>query len=83
MGALILLYHRVNNLLIDPQELSVTPENFELQLQFLKSQFKILSLKELLERRDNGLDIDGTIALTFDDGYADNYYNALPILEKK
>ena len=82
MGALILLYHRVNNLLIDPQELSVTPENFELQLQFLKSQFKILSLKELLERRDNGLDIDGTIALTFDDGYADNYYNALPILEK-
>ncbi len=74
---IILLYHRIANLETDPQMLAVSIKNFEAQIHFLKEQYSILRFEDSWEK------IDGpSIVITFDDGYADNYYNALPILEK-
>ena len=61
--------------------LSVSCSNFEKQLKILKSRFYLCSLNEFvsnLEKKSNKF----MITITFDDGYKDNLFNALPILEK-
>lgn len=80
--ALILAYHRIYNLKHDWQQLSVTPENFESHLQIIKDKFKPISVDELIDNLFNDKVSDRSIALTFDDGYFDNYKFALPLLEK-
>ena len=77
-GALILLYHRVGEPELDPQLLSVSRRNFEQHLEVLR-KFCTISLDSLL---GSGRTNRSRIALTFDDGYADNLWNAKPLLEK-
>jgi len=66
------------------QDLSVTPENFRAQMQYLAENgyttidlydlsLAILGKKELPAK---------PVILTFDDGYADNYLNAFPVLQE-
>jgi peptidoglycan/xylan/chitin deacetylase (PgdA/CDA1 family) len=78
-GALILMYHRVNSLSIDPWKLAVSAENFEEQIRYLKENKTIVSLAELANAMKKG--VKNPIAISFDDGYADNYLAAMPILE--
>ncbi len=80
--ALVLLYHRVCNLDQDPQLLTVTPNKFDKQLEYLKNNYYIITLRKLFEDYKNNKIEDNSIVITFDDGYYDNYKNALPILEK-
>ncbi len=79
--AIILTYHRVASPNNDPHELSVSPENFSAQMEYLKNNFNVISLDELLTKLEKRTLEKNTIVITFDDGYADNLYNALPILE--
>ncbi len=72
---LILLYHRVTNLETDPQLLAVSPANFFDQMRYLKETFPLVRLEQ--EPVDKP-----AVAITFDDGYADNALEALPILEE-
>lgn len=79
----VLLYHRVTTLSSDPQLLSVTPENFDLQLSWLKKNHAVLSIDEFLFHLERKIKFPSkSVVLTFDDGYADNYYEALQVLEK-
>ncbi len=78
----VLFYHRVAKVNDDPHLLSVSPENFEKQLTYLRNNFKILRLKELVHDLQSKRLTRGSIVITFDDGYVDNFVNALPILEK-
>lgn len=78
----VLLYHRVNTLTYDPLQLSVTPNNFYEQLKWLKKKYQIISLDELFDSLVQQKKIKHkTILITFDDGYADNFLEALPILQ--
>ena len=77
-GALILLYHRVGEPELDPQLLSVSRRNFEEHLQVL-GKFHTASLNSLLSSARTRR---SWVAVTFDDGYADNLWNAKPLLEK-
>ncbi|MEO8764194.1 MAG: polysaccharide deacetylase family protein [Ginsengibacter sp.] len=80
--AIILIYHRVSNLIEDPQLLSVTPEHFYEQADYLKKNFSLLGIEEFSDYLKNGEPMPPrSVVLTFDDGYADNYCEALPILE--
>ena len=80
--AIILLYHRIAEPEHDIYKLSVSPENFENQLIYLSEKFKIISLSELANSLKSKRLNKDCLIITFDDGYADNLYNALPILEK-
>lgn len=74
---IILLYHRVANLEIDPQLLAVSVVNFEKQIKYLKENFEILRFEDNWENIDRP-----SVVVTFDDGYVDNLVNAKPILEQ-
>lgn len=78
--AIILTYHRVAKTENDPWQLAVSPENFYDQLKYLKNNYQIISLEQLVFEIKNKTVKRGMLAITFDDGYADNLYNALQIL---
>ena len=78
----ILMYHAVTE---DKEStLSVAPESFSKQMEFLKrSGYSVISLDELVEKIKQGKTfLPRTVAITFDDGYEDNFTNAFPVLEK-
>ncbi len=82
-NCIVLLYHRVANLENDPQQLCVSVEIFEEQLQALKKTHSILKVSEFFEILNSKKTFPkNAVLITFDDGYADNFQNALPILEK-
>ena len=68
----------------DDQLVSATPEAFEKQLRFLRSHLDVLSVRELLDclRRPASLPRRPAL-ITFDDGHADNYEIALPLLRQQ
>lgn len=78
----IFYYHRVAEVDDDPHLLSVSPDNFEKQLLYLKKHFKIIELRELARNLKDGKMVNGSAVITLDDGYVDNFINALPILQK-
>lgn len=80
--ALVLMYHRINRPSTDPWNLSVTPENFEEHLRFLKDHYSVVSTKEMVQDIESKKIESKCVALTFDDGYLDNYITAKPLLEK-
>ena len=79
----VLLYHRVTQSQTDPQQLSVTPANFNAHLEHLKNNYHLLTIKVFQYYLENKKKFPKkSVLITFDDGYADNYLEALPILEK-
>ena len=79
--AIVLCYHRIVDVTIDPWELTVSPENFEQQLRVLKN-YQLCTGSQLIEHLQNRSLKNGMICITFDDGYRDNYRIARPLLQK-
>src|SRR5215203_1031907 len=80
--AIILMYHSISEPGIDPWELAVSPSHFEQQLQVLQNSFKVSSISEIILNLQKGRLKNKTVAVTFDDGYRDNFQIAAPLLEK-
>jgi peptidoglycan/xylan/chitin deacetylase (PgdA/CDA1 family) len=84
-GAIILGYHRVGDPRIEDltdRQLDVPAARFSKQMEILSRRFRIVPLDELVARMTQLESAAGLAAITFDDGYADNYRNALPILKR-
>lgn len=81
-AAVVLLYHRVYDTDFDPLLLSVSPDNFDAQMTYLRRRYALLSLEELRGALGKGSLPRGAVAITFDDGYGDNLRNARPILDR-
>lgn len=79
---LILMYHRVLKELpkglYDPS-LFVTAETFKMHLKEVSRIFEIVPLEELLQAKNGKRRL---CAITFDDGWIDNYEVAFPILKE-
>lgn len=77
----ILYYHRVN----DDRDAffpATSTAQFESEMRYVARNYKIVSLSELLARLENGDPAGDLVAITFDDGYQDNYHCAFPILRR-
>jgi len=81
-SSMILLYHRVLDYESDPQLLAVSVSNFRDQMQYLKRNYQIISLEKLTNAIIENKVPKNSVAITFDDGCADNYYFMKPILEE-
>lgn len=84
----ILMYHRVlpkndPRSLVEEPGMFVTPETFEMHLIEAKKHFHIMRLSEWLSLYEQGKPLPPKACVfTFDDGWADNFEFALPLLEK-
>lgn len=83
VGMPILEYHRVNTFKTD--DYTLTPEAFAEQMDYLKSQgYTAVSFLDFLRAKKGKQELpDKPAIITFDDGYKDNYTDALPILEAR
>src|SRR3989344_9483177 len=75
-------YHKLADPQNDPHLLCVSPENFREQIKFLKENFRIVPLVQLVQEVRSKKLKNKTLTITFDDGYADNLHNALPVLQE-
>ena len=79
-SARILYYHRVNDDK-DPFFPSISTSLFEREMSFVSKHYRVVSLTDALDHLEGGS--GGTVvAITFDDGYQDNYLNAFPVLKR-
>jgi peptidoglycan/xylan/chitin deacetylase (PgdA/CDA1 family) len=78
----ILMYHGITD--SEAGSMYVNPRNFSRQMDFLKKEgYSVISLNDLVEGIREGVKFGpGTVVITFDDGYEDNYLYAFPILAK-
>jgi peptidoglycan/xylan/chitin deacetylase (PgdA/CDA1 family) len=81
-GALVLGYHRIAEPAWDPYELCVAPHRFAQQLEILRNHTNPVPLPELIRALVNDNLPPRTVAVTFDDGYADVLTHAKPLLER-
>lgn len=83
----VLMYHRIlpaSDPRYDDEEpgMIVTPSSFRQQMQTIKTLFDVMPLIEWVERRAQGKPLPArACAVTFDDGWLDNFEYALPVLQ--
>lgn len=78
----ILMYHRIANIPNDRN--TVSPDMFTEQLRYLQKQgYTTISLEDLYDHLTTKMPLPSKpVILTFDDGYEDNFTNALPLLKE-
>jgi peptidoglycan/xylan/chitin deacetylase (PgdA/CDA1 family) len=77
---LILAYHRVLESADPLRRGDILAADFARQMAVLSRFYNVLPLREAVQGLRNGTLPARAVAITFDDGYADNYSIALPIL---
>ncbi|HEX8140550.1 MAG TPA: polysaccharide deacetylase family protein [Pyrinomonadaceae bacterium] len=82
----VLLYHKIDFPAADARVRGgYTPlRRFEKQMAYLKRRgFQFYTASELIEHfRQHGMFPANSVALTFDDGWKDNYTNAFPVMRR-
>lgn len=79
---LILMYHHVSETRLNPTMLNVRPVNFAEQMEVIHREAHPMRLHELQTGLKQGALPQRAVAVTFDDGYGDNLWHALPKLEQ-
>jgi methionyl-tRNA formyltransferase len=77
---IILLYHRVSDQFRDNVTIGI--ERFDAHMAYVAANFVTVSLKQIVENNIPRNTSKPIIAVSFDDGYLDNFENAAPILMK-
>ena len=81
----ISMYHYTRDLVHSryPEIKGLDVDLFREQIQFLKQQFHVVTMEQVMDAVSGRSDLpENACLLTFDDGYIDNYTFAFPILEE-
>lgn len=84
---IILNYHRVfdpaaHNEVVPPGMI-VRPQSFVKHLRYLKRRYRVVTMEQLIESRERHEPAGPPLcAITFDDGWRDNYEDAVPLLRR-
>jgi peptidoglycan/xylan/chitin deacetylase (PgdA/CDA1 family) len=87
-SAAVLNYHRIvenniNGFLFKSDTIHHNVKLFKREISFINKWFNIISMDELIDRLAKKKNFDKpSMAITFDDGYRDNYTLAYPILKQ-
>lgn len=73
-----LFYHRIADHQLTPW--TMTTQDFARQIDWLQANFELISVDEAVTRLARGQNSRPAVAITFDDGYADNMDFAMPYL---
>ena len=83
---IVLYYHRVHehqDSLNYIPTLSIHIRQFAAQIRYLREHFDIVSLYDIYRYCQHGVILNrNAVAITFDDGFRDNYHLAFPVLKK-
>ena len=85
----ILAYHRVmptdalDCYPFDQELISATPGQFDSQMRYLREHLRPIALKDIIRHVEQGTPLPpNSVAVTFDDGFADTYRYAFPVLQR-
>ncbi len=78
-GIRILMYHRIVPT-AQPDVLAVHPRRFADQMAWLRQHRRVMSLAAATEELRTGVDRGPATVITFDDGYLDTLFEAVPVL---
>ena len=78
-GAAILMYHSVGE---NGAFFTVKPDDFKRQLLYLKANYSVILLSELIKKIKKGESVENYVCITFDDGYLDNFGRAFPLFKE-
>jgi peptidoglycan/xylan/chitin deacetylase (PgdA/CDA1 family) len=88
-GLVCLAYHRIVPVArldaypLDPELISATPDEFDWQMDYVRTHMTPVSLAEVVDHLDRGVPLPPrAVAVTFDDGFSDTYQHAFPVLRR-
>lgn len=77
----ILCYHRIGTEGV-PLHSALPRQVFESQMAYLRKHYRMISMENLVTEAAEPRNKEPAVAVTFDDGYADLYREAFPVLRK-
>jgi len=77
----VVTFHRVNDWM-EEDAITCGPAKFEAFCDFFRRHFRVVHLSEQVAACREGRAMGGTLSITFDDGYRDNFEVAAPILRR-
>lgn len=77
----VVAFHRVTDEM-PGDSITCSSEKFEKFCEFFAEHFQVVPLSQQVTANDAGAGMGGTLSITFDDGYNNNFYVAAPILRK-
>jgi len=81
-AAVVVAFHRVQERAEPDDGLTIGVDLFERYCRFFRRHFRVVPLREIVEKLERGERLKRELALTFDDGYRDNFEVAAPVLER-
>jgi peptidoglycan/xylan/chitin deacetylase (PgdA/CDA1 family) len=81
LPAIVLFWHRIADDRANPW--TTSNASFARQIDWLQSRFSFVSLEEAQRRIREGSNREPCVSITFDDGYADNCRQAIPLLVER
>jgi peptidoglycan/xylan/chitin deacetylase (PgdA/CDA1 family) len=80
-GIRFLMYHRVADL-NEYDQLAVTPKRFRAHMAHLAKHYNVISFSDAVAKLADADAAVKDVVMTFDDGYLDNFTNAMPVLRE-